>query len=243
MTETVSSKYAPTYVLKAKSWTISLALLLGAIVVASVVGGPIVYYFDGDLAIVLRTVASSLGMVVVIGLYLYQTDLSLAYVDFPGLSARALGTGVLFGLGLTALQAALTALFLSQGIGSPVGPVGQLVSRRGVGFLATMMAVNVLVVAPAEELFHRNGIQKILARSHTELTAVVGAALLFSAPHMISYVQVPVDVAATSFVQVLINGLLYGFAYARWERVDVPAVAHAVYNCGVFLFAYFHVLG
>lgn len=238
---TASQQYASTYVLKAKSWVISFGLMVGTLLFSILLGIGLFLTIDGQFLLLGSVAISGIASAIMFALYISSKRDPWGYVDIPNLSPRALGIGVIFGGILVAVQAGLTALFLSQGIGDAVGPLGSLVQQSDSVFLLWLIVVNVLLVAPAEELLYRNGIQKILATNHSASVAIIGSALIFSLPHLPNVIAgETIDVLAGLF-GIFLNGIGYGIVYARWKRIDIPIVGHAVYNVGVFLFAHFQV--
>lgn len=243
MSNTATARHAPSYILKAKDWLVSLVLVIASIVAATILGIVPVLTLTGDVVLLLSLVASGLGSLSVFVAYMFVANESKSYIDIPDVSTKAVGTGLVVGAVLTAIQAALTVLFVSNDIGDPTGPVGRMLQANGVAYLVGAVAANVFLVAPAEELLYRNGVQKILSRSHSTAFAVLGAAFIFTLPHVLSFIVAEPIKILTSSIGIFVNGIGYGVAYAHWKRVDVTIVAHAVYNCSVFIFAYFHVFG
>ena len=235
--------HAPQYILKAKDWAIGLTLMIGTVVAGLVFTIGLLASLPSQLVTVSSIVASGLGTVAVFALYLYLTNRPLSYIDVPDFSLRAIGIGVLTGGVLIAVQTGLTFLFISQGIGEALGPVGKMIQVRGIGFLAALIVANLLVTAPAEELLYRNGIQKLLYRSHSTTLAVIGGGLIFTLPHFLNLALSSQAEMLTGLLEIFVNGIGYGVIYAYWKRVDITIVAHGVYNGGVFVFAYLHVFG
>lgn len=233
--------YAPPHVLKTKDWTIGLSLLVGTLIVSLLFSNVFFAVLPSDVGLVASIGASGFGTLSMFALYCYLTDRTWSFIDVPGVSVKAIGVGLGVGVGLTAIQVGLTLLFLSWGVGDPVGQLGRVVQVRDATFLAAITVINFLLIAPSEELLYRNGIQKLLSRSHTTTFAVAGASLIFTLPHLLSAITSETVELLSIFVKVFVNGIGYGFAYVYWQRIDVPAVAHGTYNAIVFLFAYFHV--
>lgn len=235
--------YAPPHVLKTKDWTIGLSLMVGTLIVSILFSNIVLVVLPSDVELLASIGASGCGTLLMFALYCYLTDRTWSFVDVPGVSVKAIGVGLGVGVVLAAVQAGLTLLFLSWGVGDPVGQLGRLVQMRGAAFLAAITAINFLLIAPSEELLYRNGIQKLLSRSHTTTFAVAGTSLIFALPHLLNSMTFETVELLTIFVKVFVNGIGYGFAYVYWQRIDVAAVAHGTYNAIVFLFAYFHVFG
>lgn len=238
-----SQQHAPSYILKAKDWLICLTLVVGVLIASTIMGAALLSTFTGDRLIVLSVAASGIAALAVFTLYLFFTGRTIEYVDYPGYSASALGIGLLVGGVLTVVQALLTVTFVSLGVGEPLGPIGNLVQERGIGLLVSVIVVNLLLVAPGEELLYRNGVQKTLTGSHSHTFAIVGAAGIFTIPHLLNFItSTPVEILVGSF-EIFVNGIAYGIAYAYWNRIDVSIIAHGVYNSAVFVFAYLHIFG
>lgn len=234
----MSSQYAPSYVLVARDWVTVLSLTAIGFV-ATLVGGVALFVVSPEgFQILPLALGSGLGTLATAVAFMAWTGNLGEYVDFPGFSATALGIGVLAGIALVLVQGALTYAFALLEVGEPFGAVSQTVAGRGVPVLVGMVLVNLLVTAPAEELLFRNAIQKKLADSQPVAVAVLGASCLFTLVHVPDLLVEGGGAPVTGSVEILLNGLVYGGLYARFGRIDVPIVAHGLYNGAVFVLAY-----
>lgn len=240
--ETATNVHAPPHILKAKGWMIGLTLMIGVVVTSVVLTVALIAIVPTQPTIA-SVVASGVGTLFVFVLYSYLTNKSVSSIDIPDFSVKAVGIGVAVGGTLTIVQTGLTILFVSQGIGTALGPLGKMIQVRGIGFLLALSIINLVVIAPAEELLYRNGIQKLLYRSHTTAFAVIGASIIFTLPHTLSFLTLETSAMVTGFIEIFVNGAIYGSVYAYWQRVDVTIIAHGFYNCAVFIFAYLGVFG
>lgn len=236
--DALRSPHAPPHVAVARDWIISLVLIAVTVLATLVTASVVVLQLSPSVRPLGSVVTSGVVAALMFGVYLYVTGRSLQYVDLPDLSWSALGIGALAGYGLAVLQGALTFAFVSAGIGDAVGPLGTLVQERGLIFLVSLAAINLLITAPAEELLYRNAVQKTLYRSHSTVSAIVVAAVLFALPHAINSLGAGGLELARGLFEVFLNGIGYGAMYAYWKRIDVTIVAHGVYNCFVFAFAF-----
>ncbi|MFB6161888.1 MAG: lysostaphin resistance A-like protein [Halococcoides sp.] len=105
--------------------------------------------------------------------------------------------------------------------------------------------LSIPVIGLAEELFFRGVIQDVLGTATPAPVAVVIASVLFSLPHIFSYL--PRDGALTaaalqgtafSLVMLFVVGLVLGAVYEYSDNLVVPAVVHGTFNGYQFLLAY-----
>lgn len=241
MSNQSSQQYASTHILRAKDWALSFGLILGSLFFSVVFGIGLVLATEGQVLLLGSVAASGFASAMMFGLHASTRSDPAGYIDVPGISGKAIGIGILFGGVLIVVQTAMTALFVSRGIGDPVGPLGRLVQQNGWAVLVGLVLINIVLVAPAEELLYRNGVQKILQTNHSKTVAVVGSGIIFTLPHIPSGVSPDTIETLTSLLGIFVNGIGYGIVYVRWNRVDITMIGHAMYNIAVLLFAYFHV--
>lgn len=240
---TSSNLHAPSHILIAKDWMIGLVLMIGSVIAGSLLFIALLTAVPAEYHVVGAVTMSGCGALAVFSIYMLATNKTWSYLDVPNLSVRAIALGLGVGLVLAAIQSGLTMMFMSLEVGEPIGQLGKLVQTRGIVFLAVLTVANLLVIAPAEELLYRNGIQKLLYRSHSIPIAVLVAGVIFTLPHLLQSGSYRTPVLIKTFAEVFINALVYGGVYAYWKRIDITIVAHGVYNSLVFAFAYFHVFG
>jgi len=240
---TPSNLHAPPHILIAKDWMIGLLLMIGSMIASVLLVITLLTRVPSEFQLIGALTMSGFGSLAVFWLYALVTDKSWSYLDIPDVSLRALALGLGVGLVLAAIQSGLTMVFISLDIGEPISRLGRLVQIRGVTFLVVLILANLLVIGPAEELLYRNGIQKLLYRSHSTAVAVLVAGAIFTLPHLLQLSSYTTPIVLKNFTEIFVNALVYGGVYAYWERVDITIVAHGVYNSIVFIFAYLQVFG
>jgi len=109
-------------------------------------------------------------------------------------------------------------------------------------FAATYALVSLLVVAPGEELLFRGAIQERLEKAYSPSVAIVGASLLFAAPHALNIAGVGVT-GLFAALTIFVVSLIWGEAYHRTGNLVVPAMIHGLYNTGLAVVAYLSVVG
>lgn len=234
----MNTKYAPTYVTKARDWTVAISISAAAIVAGLLVGTVFFVLLPRRYELLSSSLGAGIGLLLVAGLFFVSTDADLAFVDIPDFSPQSIGFGALIGVVLVAVQGALTILFTSLGIGKSLGPVARLVQSTGIEVLLAAMLISLLLTAPVEELLFRNIVQKVLDDNHSTAVAILGSSLLFTAMHIPNVLAVEGIYAITDLTKVLTNAVAYGTAYAYWKRLDIVIVAHGLYNSAVFVIAF-----
>ena len=220
--------------------TVSIAVILVAIsgaisavqpVVLRSVFGPLINESSLSPLSLVVNILYDYGLALMVGiLFLYISGRGIAYFDLKPLTRRGVGyavAGVLIHLvaeigigianalfGLTASESDSLALILSGGT-----------ATIAVGFLLI-----VFIAVPAEELFYRNIIQKLLGEHFPSIVAVVVAAILFALSHVPTYYNPSLILMISPFASNLIGGLVYGSIYARTKSIVPSILAHALYN-------------
>lgn len=174
------------------------------------------------------------AILITIGLFCVRPEL-LAY---PG--PKLIKRGVLYGIGLYALNTALAALtvWLLMRIVDADTIVDLANEERAAlepflsenGFLSMFTSVLTLVVgAPlSEELFFRGLILDKLRERQSTASALIITALIFAVVHFY----------LIQFAPVLAAGIVLGVIFIRTENLLVPIIAHAVSN-GLALIAWY----
>jgi len=228
-------------VLLAAGWSLVGLLgseLLALPVIATVlfVAGPLsdsVYYS-------VSMITTGASMVVLAGVYLRMHDLDIGYLDVKLPSIRELGYSV---LGFVLLFAALIVVSLvTQAIGVQTAEhnVTRIVEESGSIEIYLVLAVlSFLVIAPAEELFYRNIVQKSLYDWFSRPRAVVIASALFALIHVPVYLTNGLGPLLTTLPFLFVLALVLGESYRRTRNLTVPILIHAVFNAVQFLNQYY----
>jgi membrane protease YdiL (CAAX protease family) len=129
--------------------------------------------------------------------------------------------------------------------------IGELIARLGVTvaqnqvieagrqnpeFFLYMIPVSLLLVGPFEELVFRGGVQGVLRDAWGSRAAIVIAAGLFGAIHLVALTGAGSRVSYVVVAATL--GLILGAVYERTRNLTVPAVVHGVYNSVLFVVQY-----
>lgn len=148
--------------------------------------------------------------------------------------AIAAGAVVVLYVGQLVLLTAFSLIDVSPSQNPAIDPSG-----RESAYFLWMIALSVLVVGPAEELFVRGGIQGLLKRAWGPWPAIVGASALFGSLHYIGGGSGALAYVVFSFLL----GILLGYVYERTGNLVVPALAHGVFNAVAFGLQYLSVAG
>ena len=158
------------------------------------------------------------------------SDLGWALVGLAGIFLGSLVMGVL----VQALSALAEALF---GVAVETGQNSIITQGRDnpVLFLY-MVPVALFFVGPAEELVFRGVVQGLLRRAFGVVPGLVFASLLFGFGH---YLAISSGSAWTYILTASALGLVLGAVYEYTESLAVPALAHGLWNSGIFLVNYY----
>lgn len=96
-------------------------------------------------------------------------------------------------------------------------------------FLAGMVLLNILIIAPVEEYLFRGVIQGRLRDTFGPVGAIAGASILFGLVHIFNYTGSIEGVLAGVFL-ITVVGAVFGILYERTGNLTVPVIAHALYN-------------
>ena len=185
------------------------------------------------------TVASGLGTLSVVVLYLRYSERGWSYLDvrIPGLRGLAYAVGGT--LAVLGGNLAIGLVFQRLGVESATHTVVQT-AEADPSILLVLIPLSYLAIAPGEELLYRNVIQKSLYDSVGKPRAVVLASVIFSLVHIPAYSAGGASLTgvATTLAAIFVLSLVLGGVYARTENMIVPAVIHGSYNVLSFYSTY-----
>jgi len=99
-----------------------------------------------------------------------------------------------------------------------------------------MIPVALFFVGPAEELVFRGVVQGLFRRAFGLVPGVVCASLLFGFGH---YLAISSGSAWTYILVASALGMVLGAIYEYTESIYVPALAHGLWNAGLFVLNYY----
>lgn len=235
--------------LAAKGVATLKAVAIGAAgIVAIFVWGFIAYGFvllavPGQLSsagtTVVSTVASGLGTLSVVVLYLRYSERGASFLDVrvPGLRGLAYAIGGT--LAVLGGNLAIGLLFQRLGVESATHTVVQT-AEADPSILLVLIPLSYLAIAPGEELLYRNVIQKSLRERFSPVAGVVVASAVFAAVHLPAYSTPGSSFRATlsTLVVIFVLALVLGALYERTKNVVVPILAHGTFNAIAFAVTY-----
>ncbi|ACV12845.1 Abortive infection protein [Halorhabdus utahensis DSM 12940] len=188
----------------------------------------------------LQLVASGAGMVILAGVYLQYYDLDVEYLDVKLPSLRDLGYSVLGFVFLMGGLVVVSLLTQALGIQTAEHSVSGIVEESGSAEIYLVLApLSFLVIAPAEELFYRNIIQKSLYDWFNRRNAVLIASALFALIHIPAYFTQGIRPLLATLPVLFVLALVLGESYRRTRNLTVPILIHAVFNAIQFLLQYY----
>lgn len=139
------------------------------------------------------------------------------------------------GLGLVSALALYGAFVLGAGALRRLWPasaasIAAVYALRTDVSTARIVALLVLVIAPAEEIIWRASLQRLFAERWGRWRGVIGAAAVYSAVHL-GWGNLPLAAAAG------ICGLFWGAMYDRWRSLAANVISHAVWDVLIFVAA------
>jgi len=158
------------------------------------------------------------------------SDLGWALVGVAGIFAGSLVMGVVIDL-LRTLAETLFGVAVESGQNSIITE-----GRKKPAIFLFMVPVSVLFVGPAEELVFRGVVQGLFRRAFGVVPAVVLASLTFGLGH---YLAISSGSAWTYILTASALGLVLGAVYEYTESIAVPALAHGLWNGGLFVVNYY----
>ncbi|WP_135663808.1 CPBP family intramembrane glutamic endopeptidase [Halorhabdus rudnickae] len=184
-------------------------------------------------------VASGIGMVILAGVYFHIYDRSRTYLDIRIPSLRDLGYSILGFIlllgGLMGISLVLQALSVQTAQHS----IFETVDRTGNAELyLALIPLSFLVIAPTEEVFYRNIVQKSLYDRFERSHAVLIASSLFALIHIPAYLTSGLGPLVTTIPILFVLALVLGESYRRTRNLTVPILVHGAFNAFQFLAQY-----
>ncbi|WP_254279346.1 CPBP family intramembrane glutamic endopeptidase [Haloarcula marina] len=157
-------------------------------------------------------------------------DVGWALVGVVGIFVGAMVMGVVVEV-LSYLADALFGVVVETGQNSIITQ-----GRSNPQLFLWMVPVALLFVGPAEELVFRGVVQGLLRRSFGLVPGLVLASALFGVGH---YFAISSGSAWTYILVAGSLGLVLGAIYEYTESIAVPALAHGLWNAGLFVLNYY----
>ncbi|QGN07378.1 CPBP family intramembrane metalloprotease [Halorhabdus sp. CBA1104] len=185
------------------------------------------------------TIGSGIGFVVLAGIYLWRHDLDLSFLDVSLPSPRDLGYSLLGFFVLLGGLMVINLVIQSLDISTADHSVIQTVSENNSPEIFLMLVpLSFLVIAPAEEIFYRNIVQKSLYPRFTRLHAVLIASAIFALVHVPAYLTSGLAPLVTTLPILFVLALVLGESYRRTHNLVVPILVHGAFNAFQFLGQY-----
>jgi membrane protease YdiL (CAAX protease family) len=202
--------------------------------ILAVVGLSILFNSTGiplsDAVQLLRTRAIQVGFLGVALLYLSRRPQLRRSINFDVPSVNGIAWIIAIPLLSIASGFVLEPVLAFVGI-APPAPTGTTIdgfTSRPVLWLTVLIGWFV-IAAPAEELLFRGVIQGRLRETFAPVSGIVLAAVFFGLMHIpIAALSTGME-PASSFIQTIVSGLIFGVAYERTDNLVVPSIAHAVF--------------
>lgn len=179
---------------------------------------------------ILSGAALLLGALTTTRLFILGLDLDLAFLDLDWPTVSDAGwafVGVAALLGLSVLVGFFNVPTADHGLTEEVRAAGPAV-------LWIVVPVAFLAVGPAEELLYRNLVQKTLATGFGDVSAIVGASLVFAIAHTPAYLGSGRTALAGSLFVVFLLSIVLGVVYAQTRNVPAVAFVHGAYDAVTF---------
>lgn len=189
------------------------------------------------------TIGTAIGFVVVALAIVRLTGRDRSFVDLTVPSLRHVGFAVLGIFILLVLNVGASALLNQLDAPFAQSQVEQA-ARDAPGaptFLLWLVPLSWLAIAPAEELFFRNVVQKDLYGSLGRIPAVVAASGIFAGMHLPQYANADPAATAVSLSVVFLLALILGLSYERTDNLLVPILIHGTFNAIAFYGMYVRV--
>jgi membrane protease YdiL (CAAX protease family) len=158
------------------------------------------------------------------------SDLGWAVVGLVGILLGSLVMGAVVDV-LSALAETLFGVTVESGQNSIITQ-----GRENPVLFLYMVPVALFFVGPAEELVFRGVVQGLLRRAFGVVPGVAFASLLFGLGH---YLAISSGSAWTYILTAGALGLVLGAVYEYTESIAVPALAHGLWNAGLFVVNYY----
>lgn len=158
------------------------------------------------------------------------SDLGWAVVGLVGILLGSLVMGGVVEV-LSALAESLFGVTVESGQNSIITQ-----GRENPALFLYMIPVALFFVGPAEELVFRGVVQGLFRRAFGVVPGVAFASLLFGLGH---YLAISSGSAWTYILTAGALGLVLGAVYEYTESIAVPALAHGLWNAGLFVVNYY----
>lgn len=210
-----------------------LAIQIGALAVVLFVS-PFVGSM-GDLGInVVAGVGTGVGAVAFAWLYLENSRHDRSFLDLAAPSLRDIGYVIGGIVLLTAVWLGVSILASALGVTFSEHSLAEQAREGNATLLLLMIPISILFIGPGEELVFRNVVQKRLAETYADWSAIGITSLVFGAIHLPAYATEPLPQVVPSLAIVFALSILLGWLYVRTEKLVVPALAHGCYNAMQF---------
>jgi len=226
----------------------SLAVVLGAFLVASALTNPLTAAFvdagllaqGGPAWEVARTIVQFVGfLLAVVGFMAVADEWDLVPAGVPDRREAALALGG--AVALLVVQFAVLYLFSLVGVSTGENRA-MLPGRENPTYFLYMIAVSILVVGPVEELLFRGVVQGLLRRVWSAEAAILVASAVFGLIHVVAVTGSTNERLLYATVAMLL-GCLLGYLYERTDNLAVPGLSHGLYNASLFAIQYVYWAG
>lgn len=215
-------------------WPVILGLLLGVVILSSLLALPILLIFAlGSQGAVLENpftlfmvilIEDAVFLGVIYFVFIYRGVTSWKDMGLGGISRRALGQGLLWGVSFVAVSTLLELLLAALGVDQtqaaqfPIGRAG------GVAGVVAIWIAGVIFAPFTEEVFFRGYVFRALSLRKGWVKGVVYSSLVFGAVHL--------NLAA--FLPITVGAAMLALGYRRSGDLWVPIIGHAFNNAVAF---------
>lgn len=105
---------------------------------------------------------------------------------------------------------------------------------------AILIPLSFLLIGPGEELLFRGVVQGRLRQAFGPAAAIVLAAAIFAALHVMALTG-PLSARLAGVAVLVLPSLVFGLSYERSRNIAVPAVVHGGYNAVLLTLSYYAV--
>jgi len=214
----------------AKRTGISLAVVIGAVVLAGLVyvGVTIAFGDLGEHRVVVDLLATDISFLLVGLAFLRWSGAQPITVDRPTASDLRVGG---FALVVAVLAEGTRQVLVAL---TAVGAGGTVPASETIGFGAAlaMIAMMVLVAPPVEEFLFRGVIQRYVRDVSSTKVGIAVATLLFVPIHALGILMTAVNASGVIALvgTLVVVSVAFGISYARTDNLIVPIGIHAAYN-------------
>lgn len=222
-----------------KQTGITIVLVVLSILAAGIAGGVwIALTGNEQLSIHATLLTSGSGFAAVAVGYLWYRGNGLEYIDVGRLEPRVLVLGFGLGIAVFSFQAILDGTASLAGIETGTDQIAAQATSSPAILLGAIV-LNLFFVGPVEELFFRNVLQKRLSEKYVASVAILIVSLIFAPLHIGNFGGESILAQSISFTGVFVGSIAYGVAFAKWQRLEIVAIAHGINNSIVLLVVYF----